>query len=57
MLAALAHPGSSPPQIKLASTEPHHYPPLTFSSDPGQPVDTSTHSWGNYVLAAYKVGK
>uniref|UniRef100_A0A7S3R3S0 Galactokinase n=1 Tax=Dunaliella tertiolecta TaxID=3047 RepID=A0A7S3R3S0_DUNTE len=40
--------------MQLRSTRPQEFTPLECSIDPQQPINTSQHTWGNYVLAAYK---
>jgi len=40
--------------ITLKNTNSSVYGALTFPTSPDQEIDTNKHSWGNYVIAAYK---
>mmetsp|Transcript_1151 Transcript_1151/g.2356 ORF Transcript_1151/g.2356 Transcript_1151/m.2356 type:complete len:502 (-) Transcript_1151:917-2422(-) len=45
---------SSRDVITLRNTQSDTYGELTFPMDPDQHVDTGKHTWGNYVIGAYK---
>lgn len=40
--------------LDVSNRDDVHYPAYTFVPDPSQLVDTETHVWANYALAAYK---
>jgi len=40
--------------ITLRNTNDVKFPELSYSTDPDQKLDTSNHTWGSYVIAAYK---
>ena len=40
--------------ITLRNTDDVKFPELSYSTDPDQKLDTSNHTWGSYVIAAYK---
>ena len=40
--------------ITVNNIEPEKFPELTFPTSPDQDIDTEHHTWGNYVMSAYK---
>ena len=41
-------------QLRVGNVSGGKYPTVTFSSDPGQKVDSNHHVWANYFLCGYK---